>query len=257
MKKTALITGGQQGIGLGIAEALTAAGYKVALASQLPADAEAVGEALEKLGPGARYFRHDLQETGKVSQLLDQVEAELGPVTTLVSNAGVPARVRGDMLDITPENFDFVLDVNLRGAFFLAQETARRMVARSAGENGATPYHSISFVTSVSASMVSVERAEYCISKAGASMMAQLFAARLAPDGIGVFELRPGIIETAMTAGVKDKYTSRIEGGLVPAARWGVPEDIGSIVVPLAEGQMAFANGAVIPVDGGLSIPRL
>lgn len=253
MKKTALITGGQQGIGLGIAEALVAAGYEVALAARSSADELAVGEALRKLGPNARYFRHDLQEIDKVSRLLDQVEAELGPVTTLVSNAGVPARVRGDMLDITPENFDFVLDVNLRGTFFLAQETARRMAALT----GEAPYRSISFVTSVSASMVSVERAEYCISKAGAGMMAQLFAARLAPDGIGVFELRPGIIETAMTAGVKDKYTPRIEGGLVPAARWGVPEDIGSIVVPLAEGQMAFANGAVIPIDGGLSIPRL
>jgi NAD(P)-dependent dehydrogenase (short-subunit alcohol dehydrogenase family) len=105
--------------------------------------------------------------------------------------------------------------------------------------------------------MASVERAEYCISKAGAAMMAELFAVRLASEGIGVFELRPGIIETEMTAGVKDKYTARIEGGLVPAGRWGKPSDIGDIVVPMATGRMAFANGAVIPVDGGLSIPRL
>ena len=118
-------------------------------------------------------------------------------------------------------------------------------------------YRSIVFVTSVSAAMASIERAEYCISKAGAAMMAELFAVRLAPHGIGVFELRPGIIETGMTAGVKDTYTTRIEDGLVPAGRWGQPADIGNAVVPLVTGQMAFATGAVIPVDGGLSIARL
>jgi NAD(P)-dependent dehydrogenase (short-subunit alcohol dehydrogenase family) len=142
--------------------------------------------------------------------------------------------------------------VNLRGAFFLAQEAARRMIAATTDA-----YRSITFVTSVSATMASIERAEYCISKAGAAMMAQLFALRLAPHGIGVFELRPGIIETGMTAGVKDKYTARIEGGLVPAGRWGQPSDIGSVVVPLAQGHFAFATGAAIPVDGGLSIARL
>jgi NAD(P)-dependent dehydrogenase (short-subunit alcohol dehydrogenase family) len=167
-----------------------------------------------------------------------------------VSNAGVPARVRGDMLDITPQNFDAVMGVNLRGAFFLAQAVAKRMVS-GAG------YRSITFVTSVSATMVSIERAEYCVSKAAAAMMAQLFAVRMAPLGIGVFEVRPGIIATEMTAGVTDKYTALIEGGLVPAGRWGQPVDIGQVMVPLATGAMAFATGAVIPVDGGLSIARL
>ena len=252
MKPVALITGGQQGIGLGIAEALAKAGFAVALASLAAADDAAVVAAIEKLGADARYFRHDLSDIGNVPALLDAVEAELGPVDCLVSNAGVPAKVRGDMLDLVPENFDAVLDVNLRGGFFLAQQVARRMLAREAG-----PYRSLIFVTSVSAAMVSVERAEYCISKAGAAMMARLFAVRLAPHGIGVFELRPGIIETGMTAAVRDRYTPRIEAGLVPAGRWGQPADIGSIVVPLATGRMAFANGAVIPVDGGLSIARL
>lgn len=252
MTKTALITGGQQGIGLGIAETLAAAGYRIALASRSDPDSPAVLAALDRLGPGTRYYRHDLQEIAGVPALLDAVEAECGPVSTYVSNAGVPARVRGDMLALGPDSWDFVLGVNLRGAFFLAQEVARRMLAAGPGA-----YRSMIFVTSVSATMVSVERAEYCISKAGAGMMAALFAARLAPAGIGVFELRPGIIATEMTAGVKDTYTARIEGGLVPAARWGVPADIGSVVLPLAEGQMAFATGAVIPVDGGLSIPRL
>ena len=121
----------------------------------------------------------------------------------------------------------------------------------------ADTYRSLLFVTSVSAAMVSVERAEYCLSKAGAAMMAQLFAVRLAPHGIGVFDLRPGIIETAMTAGAKDKYQGLIAGGLVPAARWGQPQDVGAVAVPLALGQMGFATGTVIAVDGGLSIHRL
>lgn len=252
MSKIALITGGQRGIGLGVAAALSDAGFRLALAASSDPDSEAVRAALASLGTGARYYRHDLRDAGRVGDLLDRVEADLGPVTTLVSNAGVPARVRGDMLEILPENFDFVLDINLRGAFFLAQETARRMLARPA-----TEYRSMVFVTSVSAAMASAERAEYCISKAGAAMMAQLFAVRLAGEGIGVFELRPGIIATDMTAGVRDSYTARIEGGLVPARRWGAPQDIGDAVVPLVTGRMSFANGAVIPVDGGLSIHRL
>ena len=252
MSRVALITGGQQGIGLGIAHALAGAGFRLALAAELDEDAPAVRSALNGRGDRARYFRHDLRDSAALPALIDAVESALGPVTTLVSNAGVPAKVRGAMLDLRPDRFDFVMDVNLRGAFFLAQEVARRMQARPSRD-----YRSLVFITSVSAAMASVERAEYCISKAGAAMMASLFAVRLAPLGIGVFELRPGIIETGMTAGVKDKYTARIEGGLVPAARWGQPADIGQIVVPLVGGQMAFATGAVIPVDGGLSIPRL
>lgn len=252
MNKVALITGGQQGIGLGIARELVAAGHKVALASLPDSDEPQVLAALRELGDAAFYVRHDLQDIDNVAAILDRVEAQFGPITTLVSNAGVPAKVRGDMLSLTPDSFDFVLGVNLRGAFFLAQEVVRRMLATSSDT-----YRSIVFVTSVSASMASIERAEYCISKAAAGMMAELFALRLAPHGIGVFDLRPGIIETEMTAGVKDKYTARIEGGLVPAQRWGQPADVANVVVPLVEGRFAFANGAVIPVDGGLSLARL
>ena len=163
---------------------------------------------------------------------------------------GSPAR--GDMLDVVPENMDRVMKVNLYGAFFLAQAAAERMLATHL-----EAYKSLHFVSSVSADMVSIERAEYCLSKSAAGMMAQLFAVRLAPEGIGVFELRPGIIATDMTAGVKDKYDARIEGGLVPAGRWGLPADIGSTIVPLARGDFAFATGSVIPIDGGLSIHRL
>lgn len=252
MKPIALITGGQRGIGFGIAEALVGAGFHVALASNIAPDAPETREALAKLGTAAHYYQHDLQNFDQVDTLLNHIEAELGLITTLVSNAGVSAKLRGDMLDLLPEHFDFVMNVNLKGSFFLAQAVAQRMLAQRT-----QTYCSITFITSVSAAMVSIERAEYCISKAAASMMTQLFAVRLAPHGIGVFELRPGIIETDMTVGVKDKYTARIEAGLVPAQRWGQPADIGQIIPPLATGQMAFANGAVIPVDGGLSISRL
>jgi NAD(P)-dependent dehydrogenase (short-subunit alcohol dehydrogenase family) len=252
MTKLALVTGGQQGIGLGICTVLIDAGFHVAIASEQPADAPSVKMAMHALGDRARYYTHDLLDVAQVSALLDAVEADMGEITAFVSNAGIPAKLRGDMLDITAGNFDIVMGVNMRGAFFLAQALAKRMLAR-----GSDHYRSLCFVTSVSAQMVSVERAEYCISKAAASMMTQLFAVRMAPHGIGVFEIRPGIIETEMTAGVKDKYTARIEQGLVPAARWGQPGDIGQVIGPIVSGQMAFATGAVIPVDGGLSIARL
>lgn len=250
MKPLALITGGQQGIGLGIAQALHAQGFRLAIAS-LPPEAEAAG-ALRTLGPETRYYQHDLADLAAINALLDRIEAEQGSVTALILNAGVAARIRGDMLDLTPENLDWILDINLKGSFFLAQAVAKRMLATESSH-----YRSITFVTSVSARMASPERADYCISKAAASMGAQTLALRLAPHHVGVFELRPGIIETGMTAGVKEKYDARIAGGLVPAGRWGQPADIGRAVIPLVTGHMDFATGAVIPVDGGLSIERL
>mgnify|MGYP005849515429 CR=1 FL=1 len=155
MSRVALITGGQQGIGLGIAKALAAEGFAIAIASLPEADSTAAQSALQDLGPQARYFRHDLEDIGHASALMAQVEADMGPVTTFVSNAGVPARVRGDMLDLSAESFDHVMGVNLRGAFFLAQEVARRMAGRASPH-----YRSMTFVTSVSADLVSIERAE-------------------------------------------------------------------------------------------------
>jgi NAD(P)-dependent dehydrogenase (short-subunit alcohol dehydrogenase family) len=252
MTPLALVTGGQQGIGLGIAQALSAQGIRLAIASRSAPDDPTVQDALQTLGPEAHYYRYDLSDLAAIPSLLDAITARQGPLDALIQNAGVAARIRGDMLEITTENFDWIMGINLRGAFFLAQQVAKRMLATTSPH-----YRSLTFVTSVSAQMASPERAEYCISKAGAAMAAQTLALRLAPHGIGVFELRPGIIETGMTAGVKDKYTARIEGGLVPAGRWGQPSDIGQAVIPLVTGQLAFATGAVIPVDGGLSIERL
>ena len=171
-------------------------------------------------------------------------------MVTLVSNAGVPAKVRGDMLDLAPDSFDFVIGVNLRGAFFLAQEMARRML------RGRRDLRSIMFVTSVSAAAASIERAEYCISKAGAAMMAALFAVRCAARHRRVRDpARHHRDRDDRRRARQVRHPHR--DGLVPAARWGPPGDIGAAVLPLVRGDMAFATGAVIPVDGGLSIPRL
>jgi NAD(P)-dependent dehydrogenase (short-subunit alcohol dehydrogenase family) len=252
MTPLALITGGQQGIGLGIAQCLAQHGFRLAIASLPAADDPAVTAALQALGTEAVYYHHDLANVANIPALIDAIETRQGPVDCLVLNAGVAARVRGDMLDITPDNLDWIMGINLRGTFFLAQHIAKRMLTVHSAH-----YRSITFITSVSAQMASPERADYCMSKAAAAMVAQTLALRLAPHGIGVFELRPGIIETGMTAGVKDAYTARIDSGLVPAGRWGQPSDIGQAILPIVTGQLAFATGAVIPVDGGLSIERL
>ena len=248
MTKCALITGGQQGIGLGIAAALSGAGYRIVIAAELPEASDPVQAALARLGSDTRYFQHDLQDVAAIPKLM----AAVGDITTFVSNAGIPVPVRGDMLAVTPANFDRVMAVNLRGGFFLAQAVARYFL-----QSRSDQHRCLCFITSVSAAMASVERAEYCISKSGAAMMSKLYAARLAADGIGVYELRPGIIDTAMTAGVHDAYSIRIANGLVPAGRWGLPGDVGDVVVPLAEGAFAYATGSVIAVDGGLSLARL
>ena len=254
--KVALITGGQQSVGLGVARALAPLGFQIALAADVPTDSPAVGEALCAIGHGARYYCHDLRQLDRIDGLLSAVESDLGPITTLISNAALSTARCGDMLDIAPEAFDLVQDINLRGSFFLAQAVARRMLSRGHLADAAD-YCSLVFITSVSAGLASVERADYCISKAGASMMARLFATRLAPYDIGVYELRPGIVDTGMTAGARDRYSALIEGGLVPAGRWGQAADVGSVVVPMVTGQMAFATGAMVAVDGGLSIARL
>lgn len=231
----ALITGGQQGIGLGIATALHAAGWEIAIASDA---------ATAELPFQASYHQHDVRDIAAIPALLDAV----GPITTLISNAGVGAMARGDVLDMTPESYDRCLEVNTRGAIFLAQAVAKRML-----DMPADTYRSITFITSVSATIVNPTRVEYCISKAATAMAAKAFAERLAPHNIGVFDIRPGIIQSPMTAPVAERYDATIPD-TVPMGRWGTPRDIADIVVPLARGDFAFATGAQIPVDGGLSI---
>ena len=231
----ALITGGQQGIGLGIAQALHDAGWQIAVASEHPS---------AELPFAASYHQHDVTDIDAIPALLDAT----GPITTFVSNAGVGAMRRGDLLDMSPQSFDRCHAVNTRGAFFLAQEVARRMLTQPE-----TPFRSITFITSVSAHMTNPDRAEYNASKAATASLAQAFALRLATHKIGVYDIRPGIIETPMTAPVAERYNPHIPD-LIPQARWGQPADIGAVMVPLARGDFAYSTGAVIPVDGGMSI---
>ena len=174
------------------------------------------------------------------------------PIACLVNNAGVPAPQRGDLLDMSTASYDRVLDVNLRGTFFFTQAVARHMAATVTDRT-----RSIVTVSSVSAEMASVERGEYCVSKAGLGMLTKLFALRLAPLGIGVFEVRPGVIRTPMTDGVAATYDARIAHGLVPMGRWGEAQDVARAVAALAAGDLAFSTGSVLHVDGALSIPRL
>ncbi|RAI36572.1 3-ketoacyl-ACP reductase [Rhodoplanes serenus] len=252
-RRVALVTGGRRGIGLAVAEGLAAEGFDVAITGTRDDDvAQAAVKRLTAHGVAATYVAGDVGDVGDHARVLDAVEAALGPTDVFVSNAGVAPPQRLDVLSTTPENFDYVLGVNLRGAFFLAQAVANRMLARPSETSRA-----IVVVSSCSAEMVSNNRLEYCISKAGLAMVVEGLAVRLAGDGIAVFEVRPGIIRTDMTAGVISKYDALIEQGLVPAKRWGRPEDIAAAVRALARPDVAFSTGTVVKIDGGLTIMRL
>ncbi|MBT9432353.1 3-ketoacyl-ACP reductase [Candidatus Sodalis endolongispinus] len=252
---TAMITGGRRGIGFAIAKRLAAAGHAIAITGSGGSDAPtraAVAE-LEEYGVPVRYFKSDIAAPADHAAVLDSIEQQLGPIAVLVANAGIAPPERLDVLDTTAANFDAVLNTNLRGAFFLAQAVAKRMLTRTAAEGE----RSIVFISSCSAQMASVNRLEYCIAKAGLAMVAQGLAARLAADGIGVFEVRPGIIRTDMTAGVNEKYDRLIADGLVPAQRWGRGEDIAAAVAMLIKPEAFFATGSVIHANGGLTLQRL
>ena len=252
-RRVALVTGGRRGIGLAIAERLAADGFDVAITGTR--DDEVAKAAVAKLtshGGAATFVAGDVGAVADHARVLDAVEAALGPIDVLVSNAGIAPPQRLDIMETTPDNFDAVLDVNLRGAFFLAQAVAKRMIVR-----GPDSRRALIFISSCSAEMVSNNRIEYCISKAGLAMTVEGFAVRLAADGIAVFEVRPGIIRTDMTAGVVSKYDALIDAGLVPAKRWGEPADIAVAVSALAKGDLGFATGSVVNVDGGLTISRL
>ena len=248
----AIVTGGRRGIGAGLAVELAAQGVDLALTDVDATGAEDVIRAVEAAGGRARLFAFDLADVAAHAAILDAIVAWRGPVACLVNNAGIGSPARGDLLEVTPEAYDRVLDVNLRGTFFLTQAVARHMA-----DTACAHPRSVVTISSVSAAMASVERGEYCLSKAGLGMLTGLFALRLAPLGIGVFEIRPGIIRTPMTEAVSARYEQRIAGGLVPMARWGTPEDVAAAVACLASGRMAFATGSVINVDGALSIARL
>jgi NAD(P)-dependent dehydrogenase (short-subunit alcohol dehydrogenase family) len=254
--RSALITGGTRGIGLGIARALAGEAWNLALCGTRPErDVDGVIEELRRGGARVTYHTCDVAVAADRARLVDEVNAAHGTVNALVNNAGRAPRVRADILEAGEDSFEELLRTNLQGPYFLTQAIACDQAARKALD--ASFAASIVFVTSVSAEMASTNRGDYCVSKAGLSMAVRLFALRLAEHHIPVYEVRPGIIQTDMTAGVKDVYDRRIADGLVPEQRWGTPEDVGRVVAALLRGDAPYATGSVITVDGGLSLPRL
>jgi NAD(P)-dependent dehydrogenase (short-subunit alcohol dehydrogenase family) len=255
-RRSALVTGGTRGIGLGVAQALAREGWDLAVGGVRPAQEVAdILEALRANGGAVHYLQGDLARAEDRDRLAAGVREQFGAVNALVNNAGRAPRVRADLLEATEASFEELLRTNLQGPYFLTQAIARDQVARVRADQ--TFAASVVFITSVSADLASPNRGEYCVSKAGLSMAARLFAARLAEHGIPVFEVRPGIIATDMTAGVRDLYDKRIAEGLIPAGRWGQPEDVGRAVAALVRGDLPYATGTIINVDGGLTIPRL
>jgi len=255
-RPVALVTGGTRGIGLGIARALARDGWDLVLSGQRAAsDVQAVLTELEALGSHATYVAADVSSRDARASLVDHVQRHHGAVNAIVNNAGRAPRVRADLLEATEESFEELIRTNLQGPYFLTQSLARDIVGRRQTDPAFRA--AIVFVTSVSAELASPNRGEYCVSKAGLAMTVKLFAARLAPHGIPVFEVRPGIISTDMTAGVRDTYDRRIADGLVPDGRWGQPDDVGRTVAALVRGDLPYSTGSVINVDGGLSIGRL
>lgn len=256
MSRAALVTGGTRGIGLAVARALAQEGWDLALCGVRPeADVHDVIAELVALGRRVRYCRADIANQDDRSRLIDEVRDSYGVVSALINNAGRAPRVRADLLESSEASFEELLRINLQGPYFLTQAIAKDMVAQR--ETDGTFAASIVFITSISAEMATVARGEYCVSKAGLAMAVKLFAARLADRGVSVFEVRPGIIATDMTAGVRELYDGRIADGLIPERRWGLPEDVGRAVAALVRGDFLHATGTVVHIDGGLSVPRL
>jgi NAD(P)-dependent dehydrogenase (short-subunit alcohol dehydrogenase family) len=245
MRRVAIVTGAGRGIGRAIADALGAAGFAVARVSLEPPDAT-------PLPASDRYIQCDVADIAGHDALLADIASALGEPSCLVNNAGVTSLQRGDLLELGPDSFDRTLGINLRAGFFLAQRFARRRLACAAGAPG-----SIVFIGSANAEIVGENRADYCISKAGVAMMTKLFAARLAGDGIAVYEIRPGVIRTDMTAAAQARYDALIAEGGIPMARWGEPDEIGRVVAVLARGDIPYATGIHLDVGGGLQLHRV
>ncbi|MEM6561378.1 MAG: 3-ketoacyl-ACP reductase [Planctomycetota bacterium] len=250
-QRVAIVTGGSRGIGLGIAKHLVGGGFSVVINGRRPT----AEDALAELGANAHYVSADIADPGDRQRLVDETVAKFGRVDALINNAGVAPDVRADILDADEASFERLLRINTQGPYFLTQAVARQM--RNQHADDPDWRGSIVFVTSISATVASTNRGDYCISKAALSMATQLWAVRLAEFGVGVYEVRPGVIKTDMTAGVTDKYDALIADGLTVEPRWGLPDDIGRAVLPLAAGQFTYATGSVLHVDGGLTIPRL
>jgi 3-oxoacyl-[acyl-carrier protein] reductase len=259
-RRVALVTGASRGIGRAIAIELARVNYDVMInyASNQAAAEEACAE-VRSAGAEIRVeaCRANVAEPADRDNLLNQTREQFGRLDLLVNNAGVAPSHRVDLLDATVESFDRVVGTNLKGPYFLTQAAARWMIEQRAVGAPENYSPAIVNITSVSAYAASPERGDYCVSKAGLSMMTKLFAARLASEGIRVYEIRPGVISTDMSAAVKDKYDRLIDGDLTPIKRWGTPEDVGRAVVAIAGDLLPFSTGEVINVDGGFHLRRL
>jgi NAD(P)-dependent dehydrogenase (short-subunit alcohol dehydrogenase family) len=256
-ERVAVVTGGSRGIGRGIISELAAHGFSVVVnyRSDESSARSACQEAERRGGPRAIAISADVADLEQGRLLIERSLAEFGRIDLWVNNAGVAPEARADLLDLTPASWDRVLGINLRGPFFLTQNVAGAMI--DLVRSGTVVAPQIHFITSVSSTFASVNRGEYCVGKAGLSMVAQLFAIRLADEGIAVFEVRPGIIATDMTGPVRESYDKRIAEGLTPIRRWGTPADVGRAVAALATGALPYSTGEVIHVDGGLNLRRL
>lgn len=255
--KNAFVTGGGRGIGAGIVEALAAESWNVVFCGRKPVEEMAVrrAELERKHGVRALYLQCDVSNGDDRRRAVNAALEAFGELNALVNNAGVAPLVRADILDATEESYDRVMNINLKGPYFLTQLVARHMVERrqsDASFNGA-----IVNICSVSATVASVSRGEYCLSKAGVAMATRLWAARLAEFGIPVYEVRPGIIKSDMTAAVTAKYDKLIAEGLTLQPRWGTPEDVGKAVAMLLRGDLPYSTGTSIDVGGGMEIGRL
>lgn len=256
MNKTALITGGARGIGRGIAEALAKDQFNIAILYVSADDAaKETVEACKRTGASAMAIKSDISNTSAHENICEQIQQEYGRLDVLVNNAGVGPKNRLDILETSEDSYDWVMNVNLRGPFFLTRRIANRMIDEKKKDSSFEPM--IINISSISAYTSSPNRGEYCLSKAGMSMMTLLFADRLAEYNINVYEIRPGIIQTDMTSGVQEKYNKLINQGLYPIKRWGQPEDIGKAVRAIAGGALPFSTGEVINVDGGFHMKRL
>ncbi|MDQ3000210.1 MAG: 3-ketoacyl-ACP reductase [Fibrobacterota bacterium] len=253
--RVAAITGGGRGIGLGISTSLAKEGFDLALCGQRDEkDVESL-EGLRKLGVQVLYTKADVADARQREAFLAAVKERFGRLDVLVNNAGIAPKVRADILDASEESFDELIKVNLRGPYFLTQKAAQWMIAQK--QDDPSRIQSVINITSISATVASVNRGDYCLAKAALGMSNQLWSVRLAEFGIPVYEVRPGVIKTDMTAGVTGKYDALIANGLVPQNRWGFPEDVGKAVAMLARGDLPYSTGQVIMVDGGLTLSRL
>ncbi|MBX2841444.1 MAG: 3-ketoacyl-ACP reductase [Flammeovirgaceae bacterium] len=256
MKKSALVTGGSRGIGLGVARKLAGAGFDIAINGMRPeSDVQPVLEELRAKKVKVIYCQGNVGDAADRNGIIQKIKKEFGQLNVLVNNAGVAPNERKDLLEMSEESFDRVLGINLKGSFFLTQLAANWMVEQKTVNPDFKA--SIINVSSISATTASINRGEYCISKAGLSMVTQLFAVRLGDLDIPVYEVRPGIITTDMTSGVKEKYDKLFAEGIAVQKRWGTTEDVGKAVCALAIGDFPYSTGQVIMIDGGFSIDRL